>query len=95
MTSSVDSIKNVKRGGIKKKSQIKALNKAASKTGIISKSMAIILTVTNNTKAVTLYPINPENAKQMADTSNTSAATIRYCFVFEVVLEINCFTVLK
>ena len=90
--SSVDSIKKVKRGGIKKKSQISALNKAANKTGKISKSMAMILTVTNKTNAVTLYPIKSDKAKQMADINSTRPRTMKYCFAFVVVLEMKGFT---
>jgi hypothetical protein len=44
------------RGGIKKKSQIKALAMAEMITGQISNSIAIIETVRSKMNATTLYP---------------------------------------
>lgn len=54
ITSSVEFTRKVKCGGIKKKSQIKALNTAESKTGRISNVTAIKETVTNKMNAATL-----------------------------------------
>jgi hypothetical protein len=43
----------VYRGGIKKKSQVRALKMAATNTGMISKKIAMIDTATNNSRAIT------------------------------------------
>jgi hypothetical protein len=89
--SSVFPILNVNLGGMKKKSQINALNRAAKSTGRISKNMAIRETVTSKMKATTLYPMNEENKKQAEDTAQTNSILSRYCFAFVSVLKIVCF----
>ena len=63
--SSAEVTLNVKRGGIKKKSQVSALNKAASNTGIMSNMTAISETASKRTKAGILYDMTPWNKKQM------------------------------
>ena len=88
MTKYIDNIKvsseepiwKVNRGGIKKKSQIKALSKAESNTGKISRNIAISETVTSKTKATTLYPMIPEIRKQTPATKQTEKAARKYCF---------------
>jgi hypothetical protein len=69
----------VNRGGMKKKSQIKALSKAESNTGKISKNIAVSETVTSKTKATTLYPIIPEIKKHTPATRQTENDARKYC----------------
>jgi hypothetical protein len=77
--SSVEPTLNVNRGGMKKKFQINALNKAARRTGKISKNIAIRETVTNKINATTLYPMNEENKKQANDIAQTKNVLNKYC----------------
>ena len=58
--SSVLSTRKVKRGGIKKKSHVNALKKAANNTGKISKNRVSTDTVTSRRKATTRYPMIAE-----------------------------------
>src|SRR6185369_11107517 len=81
----------VKRGGIKKISQINALNVAASKTGKISKLIANKETVTNKMNAATLYPIHADKPKQMADTTMITALLNKYCRPLPILLNKNLF----
>src|SRR5258706_14553422 len=81
----------VKRGGIKKTSQIIALSVAASRTGKISKLIANKETVTNRIKAATLYPIHADNPKQMPDTTMITAILSKYCRPLPILLNKNLF----
>ena len=85
--SSVLSTLKVKRGGINKKSHIKALNRAASSTGKISKKRVKIDTVTNNRNATTLYPINPEKKKLIIETAEITATVIIYWCTLIILFE--------
>jgi hypothetical protein len=76
----------VKRGGIKKKFQMKALSAAESKTGKISNVIASKDTVTNKTNAATLYPIKPDNPRQIAATRTIIAMLNRYCLPLLIVV---------
>jgi hypothetical protein len=61
----------VYRGGIKKKSHIKALRAAERTTGIMSQNKAIIESVTSRIYATTLYPMKPERKKLMPENTST------------------------
>ena len=63
---------------MKKKFQIKALNTAANKTGIISKTIAKSETATNKSNATTLYPIKPVAVKQAKEITVISNKLIAY-----------------
>jgi hypothetical protein len=66
-------------GGIKKKSQIRALNAAEISTGKMSKITASIDTASNSIKATTRYPMKPENAKHIRDKIKMVPRQYRYC----------------
>src|SRR5687767_15541446 len=66
-------------GGIKKKSQIKALSAAEISTGKMSKMIASSETASKRINATTLYPIKSDKAKQTPDNANIVERQIRYC----------------
>lgn len=70
---------SVKRGGIKKKFQIKALNIAAVSTGNNSRKIAQIETVTSKISATTLYPSRSEIKKQAKEIAKVPKILIKYC----------------
>lgn len=60
-----------------------ALKNAVSKTGPMSKNMAMRDTVTSKIKATTLYPIKLDNKKEIAETMSIIAILNTYCCFFE------------
>lgn len=56
-----------------------ALKKAASKTGPMSKNMAIKETVTSRRKATTLYPIKLDRENEIAVTNSIKETLNTYC----------------
>ena len=70
---------NVNRGGMKKKSQISALNSAAMRTGTISRNIARIETVTRSINATTRYPIRLCSDNPISETDSTITMLIRNC----------------
>jgi hypothetical protein len=65
-------------GGMKKKFQIKALTKADSKTGKISKRMALSDTATKRMSATALYPIKSTEKKHKAAVAMIRRALSKY-----------------
>src|SRR5687767_804595 len=83
----------VNRGGIKKKSQIKALKTAAINTGKMSNNIANTDTVRSRTNAITLYPKKLESPKQISETKITATTLYTYCRPLSFVVIRNLFIV--
>jgi len=89
--SSTLSTANEKTGGMKKKPQIKALNKEQSNTGRISNNIAMMDNTSSNTNAIPSGSTKPENKKHKAEVKQTIAMLTMYCLRLENVLIENKF----